>query len=192
MQTPPEISWLHVPPQPQIAELIDEKIAGLERLHGRITSLHVWIAAPHQRHRSGNLYAVRLEARVPGAELAAAQSPAAAARHEHLKVALREAFAGLARQLSRHKAQAAGDIKTLAPRLQGRIAELDAARGFGQIATTDHQLVYFHRNALVDGAFEALRPDDPVELVVQTGESPLGPQASTVRPIGAMRHDPAG
>jgi hypothetical protein len=54
-----------------------------------------------------------------------------------------------------------------------------------------NRLIYFHRNSVVDGSFDTLQPRDAVKLVVQTKESDIGPQASTVRRISAMAYDPA-
>ncbi len=71
--------------------------------------------------------------------------------------------------------------------LQGRIAEIDPSAGSGQIATTDGRLVYFHRNSVVTGDFDALAEGDTVELVVDPGENAKGAHASTVRPITSQR-----
>jgi cold shock CspA family protein len=55
---------------------------------------------------------------------------------------------------------------------------------------TDGRLVYFHRHSVVEPAFDALEVGDPVEVVVRSKESDVGPQASTVRRIGAQRFVP--
>jgi len=44
---------------------------------------------------------------------------------------------------------------------------------------------------VVDGDFDALRPGDTLDRVEQIGESGIGPQASTARPIGALTYDPS-
>jgi cold shock CspA family protein len=58
------------------------------------------------------------------------------------------------------------------------------------VATNDGREIYFHRNAVVDEGFDALEKDAAVELTLVHGESPMGPQASTVRRIGAMDYVP--
>jgi cold shock CspA family protein len=73
------------------------------------------------------------------------------------------------------------------PPVQGTVAELHPDRDHGQISTTDGRLVYFHRNSVLNGGFDALDAGTPVELTIQDEESEKGPQASMVRPIGAMR-----
>jgi len=189
METPAEIAFTDMEPSEEIDALIREKIDHLEQFYGGITSCHVYVRAPHQSQRSGNRHEVTIEVRVPGDELVV-RTQNDAPEHEHPRVAVRDAFSAMTRKLERWKERHRGEVKHHSGPLQGTIAEIDFNRGFGQIIATDHRLIYFHRNSVVDGNFDDLRRRDPVELVVQTGESGIGPQASTVRPIGAMEYDP--
>lgn len=189
METPVEIAFTDIEPSDEIKALVNEKIDHLEQFYGGITSCHVYIRAPHRSQQTGSRYAVTIEVRVPGTELVV-HTKDDVPEHEHLRVTVRDAFSAMDRKLERWKQKHRGDVKTLIGPLQGRIVEIDQHRGFGQIIATDHRLIYFHRNSVVDGAFEELRLRDPVELVVQTGESEIGPQASTVRRIGTMAFDP--
>lgn len=191
MQTPLEIAFKHVESSEEITALIEEKAAHLETFFDGITSCHVYVRAPHRSQRKGNLYQVTIEVRVPGTELVVRHDQDDVARHEHLRVAIRDAFAAMAIELKRWKAQLKGEVKSLDGPLQGKIVEVHHDRDFGQIITTDNRLIYFHRNSVVDGSFDELQPRDAVELVVQTDESDIGPQASMVRPIGPMAYDPA-
>lgn len=191
MQTPIEISFKHVEPSDEIKALVEEKVAQLEKFYDGITSCHVYIRAPHQSQRKGNLFEVTIEVRVPGDELVVGNNQNDVARHEHLEVTLRDAFAAMAKEIKRWKGQISGEVKTHDGQLQGKIVEIHHDQDYGQIIATDNRLIYFHRNSVVDGTFDDLRPRDPVELVVQTKESDIGPQASTVRPIGNLEFDPA-
>lgn len=190
MQTPIELTFKHVEPTDDIKALVHEKADHLEKFFDGITSCHVYIRAPHQSQRKGNLYEVTIEVRVPGKELVVRHDQADVAEHEHLRVAVRDAFAAMATELKRWKQQISGDVKVHDGPLQGKVVEIRYDDDFGQIMATDNRLIYFHRNSVVDGRFDELKPRDTVELVVQTGESAIGPQASTVRPIGAMEFDP--
>ena len=187
MQTPLQISFKNMDPSPQIEESIHEKIAHLEQVYGNITSCHVYVEAPHKHHRQGNRYEVRIEVHVPGTDLAVSNKPGDVHAHEDLKVTLRDAFKAMERQLKRRRRKITGEVKTHAGPLQGRIAEIDHDKGFGQIIATDGRLIYFHKNSVAGGNFKELSPRDPVELVVQADESDLGPQASTVRPISEAK-----
>lgn len=187
METPLELSFRNMEPSDFIAREVDEKAAKLEQFYGRITSCHVFVEAPHRHHRKGNLYTVRIEVRVPGKELAVNNKPGDIHAHEDIHVAIRDAFNAMQRQLMRWKAQSGGEVRGREGPLQGRVVELNAEAGFGRISANDGSLVYFHRNAVVEADFSALKMGDPVELVVQTQESEAGPQASTVRPIRPMK-----
>ena len=191
MQTPIEISFQHVEPSDEIRALVLEKAGHLEQFFDGITSCHVHIRAPHKSQKTGNLYQVTVELRVPGKELVVRHDQNDVAEHEHLSVAVRDAFAAMAVQLGRWKKQLEGNVKTHEGALQGKVAEIHHDDGYGQIIATDNRLIYFHRNSVVDGSFDDLRPRDTVELIVQTGESAIGPQASTVRRIGTLEYVPA-
>jgi ribosomal subunit interface protein len=187
MEAPLELSFKNMDTSPFVEELIREKVDRLERIFGRITSCHVYVEAPHKFHRKGNHYEIRIEVRVPGTELAVNNNPGDVNAHEEINVAIRDAFNAMERQLKKWKKKASGKVKVHEGALQGRIAEIDYERGFGQISTTDGRLIYFHQNSVVDGEFKELGKDDAVELVVQTKESDVGPQASSVRPISSIK-----
>jgi ribosomal subunit interface protein len=186
MQQPLEISFKNLDRSEVLEADIGTRVDKLEQLFDGITSCHVHIEAPHRHHRKGNRYEVRLEVRVPGTELVVANQPGDVNAHEDAHVAIRDAFNAMERQLKKWKRQIRHEPRGHAAPLQGRISELHAEDGFGAIATTDHRLVYFHANSVVGGRFEDLAEGDTVELVVRSGESPQGPQASTVRPISAL------
>lgn len=187
MQVPLELTFKGIEKSDWMEDLVREKVHHLEHIHPGIVSCHVTVSEPHQRHRTGNLAEIAIEVRVPGGRLTVHQSQADVRKHEHFAVAIRDGFAAMARKLNSWKKVRRGDVKSHETPLQGQIDSIDHERDFGQILTTDHRLVYFHRNSVVEGVFEELSEGDAVELVVQTDESDIGPQASTVRPIGSLR-----
>jgi len=190
MQTPIEIAFKHVEPTDEIKALISEKAARLANFHDGITSCHVYVRAPHQSHKTGNLYEVTIEVRVPGQELVVRRHQDDEPERAHLKVAIRDAFDAMEQELKSAARKLKGDVKHHDRPLQGKIAEIRHDEGYGQIIATDNRLIYFHENSVVDADFADLTQGDPVELVVQTDESAIGPQASTVRRIGALQYDP--
>ncbi|MDR9393631.1 MAG: HPF/RaiA family ribosome-associated protein [Roseovarius sp.] len=192
MQIPLECSFHDVEHIEEIETLLREKVDQLEAFHAGITSCRVHLRAPHKRHRKGNLYEITVEVRVPGTELAVHHHQEQTSEHEHLAVAIRDAFTAMSRKLKRRKQKARGDVKAHEGQLQGKVSEIHHAEGFGQITANDHRLIYFHRNSVIDGRFDDLKTGDAVEMVVQDAESDMGPQASTVRPIGSMQYTPGG
>lgn len=190
MQTPIEIAFKHVEPTDEIKALISERAARLDKFHDGITSCHVYIRAPHQNQKTGNLYEVTIEVRIPGQELVVRRDQDDQPERAHLKVAIRDAFDAMQEELKSATRKLQGDVKHHDAPLQGKIVEIRHDQGYGQIIATDNRLIYFHENSVVDGKFADLAQGDPVEMVVQSKESAIGPQASTVRPISGLEYDP--
>lgn len=190
MQTPLEISFQHVEPDDDIKAYVRERVDYLAQLYDGITSCQVYIAAPQNRQKTGHLYDITIEVRVPGKELVVSDRKGDRQQHKHLRIALRDAFAIIERDLKIYRQKMRGEVKTLDGMLQGTVVEIRHDRDFGQIQATDRRLIYFHRNSVVDGDFDALKVGDTVELVARHDESDIGPQASTVRPISPLRYQP--
>ena len=52
----------------------------------------------------------------------------------------------------------------------------------------DGRDIWFHKASVAENGFEKLEKDTPVELsIVDDGPNGMGPQATSVRPIGRMR-----
>ena len=62
-----------------------------------------------------------------------------------------------------------------------------AGEDCGFIETADGREIYFHRNAVLDGAFDRLSVGSEVRFIEEQGDK--GAQASTVRLVG--KHHPA-
>jgi len=66
--------------------------------------------------------------------------------------------------------------------VHGKVVRLFEDYGFAE--TPDGQAVYFHKNSVVDDAFDRLEVGSEVRLVIAGTEGVEGAQASTVTPIG--------
>ena len=62
--------------------------------------------------------------------------------------------------------------------IPGRVSELRPDRDHGFILTSEGAQLYFHRNSVMDGGFDALKRGDPVRFVEALGDT--GPTASKV------------
>ena len=190
MEMPLELTFTNMDGSDALKTLVQEKAARLDRIFDHITSCHVYIKALQKRHIKGNLYGAHIGLRVPGSELFVNSGKDDEPSHEHVEVAIRDAFRMMERRLEAWKQKATNDVKTHEGPRQGKIAEINHDEGYGQIIATDNRLIYFHKNSVVGGSFDDLQQRDTVELVVQSDESEIGPQASTVRPISAMKFEP--
>lgn len=186
MQAGVEIAYHGMQPAAHVEARVHRRVERLEKVFGRIIGCRVIVDAPHHHHRQGNAYAVRLEVSVPGGTVSVDRDPGDRNAHFDVLVAIRDAFDSAERQLRRWKEKHSGRPETHAEPPRGRIQEIEADHG--QIALSDGRLIYFHRNAVIGGDFDALSVGDPVILAVDQGVGEGGPHASTVRPISPRRY----
>lgn len=136
MQLPVQITYRHMEPSDAVTARIEAEAAKLDTFFDRIKSCRVVVEAPHRHHKRGELFHVRIELGVPGADLVASHesSPRAALSHdeevvltkhieahpEHkdLYVAIRDAFASARRQVQDHVKRMRGEVKTHAQSLR--------------------------------------------------------------------------
>jgi cold shock CspA family protein/ribosome-associated translation inhibitor RaiA len=187
VQTPLELSFNNMDASDAAKAMVSERAARLDERFDGITSCHVWIDA-ERRSASGatarNIsYDVRIELRVPGTELAVNAKPGDVRAHTDLRIAIRDSFDAMERQLESYAERLRREVKSHGAPLQGKVLRLFPAQGYGFIATTDGREIYFHRNSVTEDGFASLDVGAPVQLTVVDGESPEGPQATTVRPI---------
>jgi ribosome-associated translation inhibitor RaiA/cold shock CspA family protein len=157
---------------------IREKAAALDTFYHRITGCDVTVEAPVDHHRKGGPFEVRIRLTVPGRELVANRQS-----EEGLAAAIREAFDAIRRQLEDYVREHRGAVKAHEESPQARVSRLMPDYGF--LETPDAREIYFHRNSVLNGAFEKLQVGTHVRFVEEEGEQ--GPQASTVA-IAERKH----
>ncbi len=182
VQIPLQVTFRGMESSPAVEQRIREHAEKLERFHPRITSCRVVVEAPHRQHHKGKLYTARIDVTYPGGEIAANREHRLDHSHEDVYVALRDVFSAVQRRLQDQQRIRRGRVKEhLAPQI-GTIVRLFPDQGYGFAQLPDEQEVYFHRNAVAEGSFEALTVGTHLRLVINEGESGNGPQASTVVP----------
>lgn len=184
MPLPVEISFRDMDPSPAVESRILEKTTKLERFFERAISCRVVVEARHQRQRKGKLYNVRIDLSLPGENLHVGHEHRNDQAHQDIKVAIRDAFQALERQLKEKSRRMRGEVKTHEVPPHGRVAKIVAEKDYGFIETPDGREIYFHKNAVVNDGFARLQVGDEVRYISKHGESAEGPQASTVTPIG--------
>jgi hypothetical protein len=100
MQIAPEITFEGSDSSPAALELISKEIERLETPNHRITGCRVSIIAPSQKHRHGTGFQIHIWLTIPPHEnIVVNHSHVDDARHEHVEVAIRDAFANARRQI---------------------------------------------------------------------------------------------
>ena len=106
MQIPLQIAFRGIAHSDALHDAIRKKAGKLERYYERISSCRVVLEVDGRRQRKGKQYAVRIDLKVPGGELAIT--------HEHdadLQAALRDAFDAARRRLEDYARTQRGDVK---------------------------------------------------------------------------------
>lgn len=188
MDVPLELAFHNMEPSDSIEQKVRERVDRLHRYFARINSVRVAVEVPHRSQKHALTYHVRIQVGVPDKELVVSRDPGDRGAHYDPMLAVRDAFEAMEKQLSAHAHKIRGEVKRHESPVQGRILRLVFDHGF--IATNDNREIYFHRNAVVGTDFEDLEEGAPVELDVAYGESPEGPQATTVRTIRRMEYTP--
>ena len=181
MDVPLEIRFHELDPSDALEAAIRDRVERLDKLYPRLTSCRVAVEAPHRQHRKGNIWQIRIELGVPGGKLAISREP----HHPREKYAspdiyktLRDAFDAAERRLLDYKRQINGDVKAHEEPYAGRVAIVHPDRDHGFIVTNTGDQLYFHRNSLMGGALEGLKPGTPVHYVEAAGDT--GPTAAKV------------
>ncbi len=183
MQVPLEIAFQHGEPSEAMRSEIARQVKRLERFSQRITGCHVVVDGPHTRHREGDLFKIDIRIAMPEHhDVVVTRTHGDAREREHALVAIREAFAAAARQIEDVERDMRGQVKKHAAENHGRVTKFLAEENCGFIETADGREIYFHRDAVLDGAFGRLTVGSEVRFFEEEGEK--GAQASTVRVIG--------
>jgi ribosomal subunit interface protein len=187
MQQPVRITFKEMEPSEAIETRIREYAAKLEKFYDPILHCHVVVEAPHRHSNHGRLYDIRIDITVPGDEVVVSHQGPKDQAHEDVYVALRDAFRAARRQLQDVARKRRGKVKRHELPSHARVTKLYLAEDYGFLEGQDEVEVYFHRNAVLNDAFEDLHIGGVVRYVLAEGEGEAGPQASTVELIGEVK-----
>ena len=148
----------------------------LEQFFARLVGCRVSVSVPNRFTQAEPItHNVRIDLTVPGDELVIKRQP-----QVRLLDAIQDAFTVAGRRLKEYAARlpgAATPTRRATPR-RARVIRLMPWEGYGFLETKDGHEVYFHRNSVLNGAFERLEVGDQVRFAEEDGDE--GPQASTV------------
>ncbi len=108
MQTPVQVAFRDFPVDDLIESACRREAEKLERYYDRITSCRVVVAQPHRHKRTGNQYDIRIDIKVPGAEIVVNREPPQQHQDEDWQIAVHDAFDRARRRLEDHVAKLRG------------------------------------------------------------------------------------
>ena len=181
MDEPLEIAFHNLEPSAAVEAAIRQRFAKLDKRYGRLVACRVSVEALHRQHRTGNLFEVHIDMLVPGAELVVSRQPQKGKEryaNPDVYTSIKDAFDAAERRLKRFKRQLREDLQPQAPRFQGQVAEMHPDQDWGYLLTKEGALLYFHRNAVMNGGFDGLKQGDVVHYIETVGDT--GPTAVKV------------
>ncbi|MHB1102142.1 MAG: HPF/RaiA family ribosome-associated protein [Devosia sp.] len=188
MDAPIEITFRHFEQTDRIRAKIDELIDQLDKFENEIISGRVAIDGKNKRGQK-TVVSVHVELNYPGGTAVGkreADFPQPAGQRT-FDNALTEAFHSAASQVRGHfaKIRPQEGKQPDHQALHGRIERLnkDVKNGFIEMPGLGS---LFFSEAVVQGDFDALAVGDEVLATPAEAESPYGPQASLVKPIGPL------
>lgn len=193
-------------PSEVIEAHIREAALRLDSFYDEIMGCRVLVETPHQHHRKGKQYHVRIDLTVPGGEFVIKRAPRLTtdrplrfrklpedvdveesrelskyAAHDDIQLAIRDAFDAARRKLQDYARRRRGVLKVHEGSPHARVSRLFPDEGFGFLETADGREIYFHENSVLDSGFGGLKIGTEVHFAEEPGEK--GPQATTVVPV---------
>ncbi|MCV2368689.1 HPF/RaiA family ribosome-associated protein [Roseateles oligotrophus] len=107
MKLPVQVVFRDLVPLPSLEGDIRRRIQRLERLAPNLMSCHVAVEAEGNRHHQGHIYSVKIDLRLPGAEVFAGAHHA----DESIELAVRGAFDAVGRKLEDYVRRRRGQVK---------------------------------------------------------------------------------
>lgn len=185
MNTNLEIAFHNMDTSETLDAYIRERAEKLERMYDRVVGMRVAVEKQHRQHRTGNVFDVHIELKVPGQDIVVSRKPAKANEkyaNPDARTSVRDAFEAAERQLIEYKQKQRGAVKVHDSEEPGYVTEINGDHGF--LRTNTGTQLYFHRNSCINVALEDLQQGDPVKYVETVGDT--GPTASKVwRAAGA-------
>jgi hypothetical protein len=155
MILPVQIAFRNMKPSEAVEARVREEVEKLETFYNRIMSCRVLVEIPHRHRRKGELYHVRIDMTVPGAELVVKRAPSlrapvrqadserrsksyeTRAAHKDVFVVIRDAFKEARRQLQDFARRERGDTKLHAPPPTARVGRVFTEEGYGFLKTDE-------------------------------------------------------
>jgi ribosome-associated translation inhibitor RaiA/cold shock CspA family protein len=183
MQVPLEIAFHNSRGYDGAEQDIRERLSKLEKLYDRLTACRVRV----DQRADNSPPVVRIEISVPGgSDVVVSHEPDHLMKRfqkPDLQNAIHEAFRIAEIQLTKIKERRQRRTKEAYHDIEnqylGQVAEIDPDKDFGFLVTKEGGLLYFHRNSVLSGNFDSLKPGDELFYVEDVGDT--GPLATKVR-----------
>jgi hypothetical protein len=188
MERPLQIAFKNVESSVSLETLIRERVERLQRFHPHITGARVVVEVPHRSPESGKLpLGIAVEIDIPGRNtvIAKGEQDRREIRGDRSAIVNR-VFEAAERQLEQISAIRKGEVKQHGSVGDtGIVVRIFPDQHYGFIEVKDSPDLYFSRDVVGNGSFEHIKVGALVHVTRATSEGPMGPQASSVKLVGA-------
>jgi cold shock CspA family protein len=173
-----------------IEALVRERVERLQRFHPNITGARVVVEVPHRSSEGGKTpVGISVEIDVPGHKpiVAKGEQDRREMKGDHSAI-INRVFEAIERQLEQTAAIKNREVKNHdSAGDTGIIVSIFPEQDYGFIEVKDSPDLYFSRDVVAAGAFDELEVGTVVHVTRAASEGPMGPQASSVKRLGARR-----
>jgi ribosome-associated translation inhibitor RaiA len=183
MDRPLQIVFRDIQHSASLAKLIEERVQRLEHVYDHIIGCRVVAGVSHRGPQQAIMpLALTVEVEVPGRPLIVAKSDAK--RKGEQSGLVNRVFDAMQRRLEQFAEIKKGNVKRHENALEsGVVVRLFADQNHGFVEVKGGGDLYFTRNCVVRGSFDALRIGALVQITRATTEGVMGPQASSVQVV---------
>ncbi|MGA2638275.1 HPF/RaiA family ribosome-associated protein [Methylocella sp.] len=183
MDRPLQIVFRDIQHSASLAKLIEERVQRLEHVYDHIIGCRVVAGVSHRGPQQAIMpLALTVEVEVPGRPLIVAKSDAK--RKGEQSGLVNRVFDAIQRRLEQVAEIKKGNVKRHENALEsGVVVRLFADQNHGFVEVKGGVDLYFTRNCVVRGSFDALRIGALVQITRATTEGVMGPQASSVQVV---------
>jgi len=181
MDRPLQIVFRDIQHSTSLAKLIEERVQRLEHVHDHIIGCRVVAGVAHRGLQQGIMpLALSVEVEVPGRPLIVAKANAKKKGEQGGLV--NRVFDAVQRRLEQVAEITKGNVKRHENALEsGVVVRLFPDQNHGFVQVKGGADLYFTRNSVVRGSFDALQIGALVQITRATTEGVMGPQASSVQ-----------
>ncbi len=192
MDRPLQIVFRDIQHSASLAKLIEERVQRLEHVYDRIIGCRVVAGAARRGQQQGIMpLSLTVEVEVSGRPLIVAKSEAKRKGEQGGLVS--RVFDAVQRRLEQIAEIKKGNVKRHDNTAEsGVVARLFPDQNHGFVEVKGGPDLYFTRNCVVRGSFDALRIGALVQITRATTEGVMGPQASSVQVIEQVSAAAAG
>ncbi len=185
-----QIAFKNVESSASLETLIRERVERLQRFHPHITGARVVVEVPHRSPESSKVpLGIAVEIDVPGRNTVIAKGEQERREVKGDRTAVvNRVFEAAERQLEQIQAIRKGEVKQHGSVGDtGVVVRIFPDQNYGFIEVKGSPDLYFTGDVMANGDFKTIKVGTVVHVTRATAEGPMGPQASSVKLMGAGR-----